>query len=96
MATLCVAQKLSRLRLMHVLRAFLDTGKKPSLAHAPRDAALAVTQDIVGAAEGLDTLLGNCTGGQPVGQAQSADCLYAMRRFHRAKRHCLSGRNAFS
>ena len=37
------------------LHAFLD--QHASLADAPRDAALAVTRDIVGAAEGLDTLL---------------------------------------
>ena len=54
MATLCVAQKLAGCDDA-VLRAFLN--RQASLAHAPRDAALAVTQDIVGAAEGLDTLL---------------------------------------
>ena len=37
------------------LHAFLD--RHASLADAPRDAALAVTRDIIGAAEGLDTLL---------------------------------------
>ena len=37
------------------MHAFLD--RHASLADAPRDAALAVTRDIIGAAEGLDTLL---------------------------------------
>ena len=54
MAALCVAQKLAG-RDDAVLHTFLD--RHASLADAPRNEALAVTQDIVGAAEGLDTLL---------------------------------------
>lgn len=53
-AALCVAQKLAGCDDA-ALHAFLD--RHTSLADAPRDAALAVTRDIVGAAEGLDTLL---------------------------------------
>ena len=54
MAALCVAQKLTGCDDA-ALHAFLD--RHTSLADAPRDAALAVTRDIVGAAEGLDALL---------------------------------------
>ena len=54
MAALCVAQKLAGCDDA-ALHAFLD--RYASLADAPLDAALAVTRDIIGAAEGLDTLL---------------------------------------
>lgn len=53
-AALCVAQKLAGCNDA-ALHAFLD--RHASLADAPHDAALAVTRDIIGAAEGLDTLL---------------------------------------
>ena len=54
MAALCVAQKLACCDDA-AFHAFLD--RHASLADAPRDAALAVTRDIVDVAEGLDTLL---------------------------------------
>ena len=54
MAALCVAQKLAGCDDA-AFHTFLD--RHPSLADGPRNEALALTLDIVGAAEGFDTLL---------------------------------------
>lgn len=54
MAALCVAQKLSGCN-EHALHDFLD--KQKAISDAPRHDALALTQDILDAPQGFDTLL---------------------------------------